>query len=124
MVSALVDKATMSMRANNRITAQALRQSPVSWCCLVVQMPAAYCWEGLSDMVGIETVARRLEVPRVQKLNLKLFAVAKQDYGLVKALDNSQVAKWVVACSVRNINGRLHKEEQLMYQLKARDNKA
>ena len=77
MVSALVDKATTTMRANNRITAQALRQSPVSWCRLVVQMPAASCWDGLSDMVGIATVARRLEVPRVQKLHLKIFAVAK-----------------------------------------------
>ena len=101
MVSALFDKATTTMRANNRIAAQALGQSPVSWCYLVVQMPAAYCWEGLSDMVGIETVARRLDSPRVQKLHLKIFAVAKQDEGLVKTLDSSQVAKWVVACSVR-----------------------
>lgn len=124
MVSALFDKATTTMRANNRITAQALRQSPVSWCCLVVQMPAAYCWEGLSDIVGIETVARRLDIPRVQKLHLKVFAVAKKDDGLVKSLDSSEVAKWVVACSVRNINDSLHKEEKLMYQLKARDNKA
>lgn len=101
MVFALVDKATMTMRANNRITAQALRQSPVSWCCLVVQMPAAYCCEGLSDMVGIETVAIRLVVARVQRLDLKIFAVAEQDEGLVKTLDGSRVAKWVVACSVK-----------------------
>lgn len=75
-------------------------------------------------MVGIETVARRLEILRVQKLYSKIFAVAKQDDGPVKTLDNSQVAKGVVACSVRNINGRLRKEEKLIYQLKARDNKA
>lgn len=63
-------------------------------------------------MVGIETVARRLEeVPRVQKLDLKSFAVAKQDDGLVRTLSDSQVAKWVVAYSVRNINGRPREEK-------------
>ena len=76
-------------------------------------------------MVGIETVARRLEeVPRVRKPDLKILAMAKQDDGLVRTLDDSQVAKWVVACSVRNISGRLRKEEKLIYQLKARYNKA
>ena len=75
-------------------------------------------------MVGIETVARRLEILRVQKLYSKIFTVAKQGDGLVKTLDNSRVAKRVVACSVRNINGRLRKEKKLIYQLKARDNKA
>ena len=49
--------------------------------------------------------------------------MAKDD-GLVKTFDNPQVAKWVVACSVRNINGRLRKEEKLIHQLEARDNKA
>ena len=69
-------------------------------------------------------LARRLEILRVQKLYLEVFAVAKQDDGLVKTLDKSQVAKRVVACSVRNINTRLRNEDKLMYQLKARDSKA